>query len=568
MSFHLKFTEYRYERPDVAELGRKFKELIAAFGEAGTLEAQSEIMTEINSLRSRFDTAAQLVYVRHSIDTNDEFYKAEQEFMDETTPVVQEYVTDYYKALVNSEFRMGLEGKWGTQLFRLAELALKTFSPEIIEDLQQENKLVSEYAQLVASAKIPFEGEERTLSQLTPFEQSTDRSIRKRASEAKFGFYAEHEAEFDRIFDDLVKVRTKIAKKLGYGDFVQLGYARMSRTDYDETMVDRFRKQVLEFIVPAASRLKERQRKRIEVKALKFYDEPFSFRTGNAVPKGDPDWIVAGGAKMYEEMSPETNEFFAYMKDRELLDLLSKKGKQSGGYCTYFSDYGAPFIFANFNGTSGDIDVLTHEVGHAFQVYESRGYQVPEYAFPTSEACEIHSMSMEFFAWPWMELFFKEDTEKYRFDHLVSSLQIVPYIVAVDEFQHFIYSNPDATPAQRKSGWREIEKKYLPHRDYDGIDYLERGGFWQRQLHIYHYPFYYIDYSLAQICAFQFWKRMHEDRKRAWEDYLRLCRAGGSRSFVELVEYAGLISPFEEGCVQSVIGEIEGWLDRVDDTKL
>ncbi|MGG4103049.1 M3 family oligoendopeptidase [Paenibacillus lautus] len=564
----MKFSEYRYERPDVKAFEQKFKEQLNAFTSASTYEEQDQAMTQINKLRSEMDTLSQLVYIRHSIDTNDEFYKAEQDFFDENGPVIQEYITDYYRALVDSKFRAELENKWGRQLFQLAELSLKTFSPEIIEDLQQENKLTTEYSKLIASAKIQFEGEERTLSQLIPFQQSTDRNMRKRAMEASSGFMAENEANFDRIYDDLVKVRTKIAKKLGFNNYVELGYARMARTDYNAEMVANFRNQVLEHIVPVATKLKERQQKRIDVDQLLYYDENFSFKSGNATPKGDPDWIVNHGAKMYEELSPETHEFFTFMQENGLMDLVAKKGKQSGGYCTYISEYGAPFIFSNFNGTSGDIDVLTHEAGHAFQVYESRGFEVPEYGFPTYEACEIHSMSMEFFTWPWMDRFFEDEADKYRFDHLASGLIFIPYGVTVDEFQHFVYENPDATPAERKRAWREIERKYLPHRNYDDNAYLEQGGFWHKQGHIFNSPFYYIDYTLAQICAFQFWKKMHEDQSAAWADYLNLCRQGGSKSFTELVKVAGLISPFEDGCVTSVIGSIEAWLDSVDDAAL
>ncbi|MPY17054.1 M3 family oligoendopeptidase [Paenibacillus glucanolyticus] len=564
----MKFSEYRYERPDVKAFEQKFKEQLNAFTSASTYEEQDQAMTRINKLRSEMDTLGQLVSIRHSIDTNDEFYKAEQDFFDENGPVIQEYITDYYRALVDSKFRTELEDKWGRQLFQLAELSLKTFSPEIIEDLQQENKLTTEYSKLIASAKIQFEGEERTLPQLTPFQQSKDRDMRKRAMEASSGFMAENEATFDRIYDDLVKVRTKMAKKLGFNNYVELGYARMARTDYNAEMVANFRSQVLEHIVPVASRLKERQQNRIDVDQLLYYDENFAFKSGNATPKGDPDWIVSNGAKMYEELSPETHEFFTFMQENGLMDLVAKKGKQGGGYCTYISEYGAPFIFSNFNGTSGDIDVLTHEAGHAFQVYESRGFEVPEYGFPTYEACEIHSMSMEFFTWPWMDRFFEDEADKYRFDHLASGLIFIPYGVTVDEFQHFVYENPDATPAERKQAWREIERKYLPHRNYDDNTYLEQGGFWHKQGHIFSSPFYYIDYTLAQICAFQFWKKMHEDRSAAWADYLHLCRQGGSKSFVELVKVAGLISPFEDGCVTSVIGSINAWLDSVDDAAL
>jgi M3 family oligoendopeptidase len=564
----MKFSEYLYERPNAQEVEQKFKSLLIEFKVADSFVQQDQVMASINKLRSEVETLGQLVYIRHSVDTNDEFYKAEQDFFDDFGPIFQEYISNYYQALIESKFRAEAENKWGSQLFQLAELSLTTFKPEIIEDLQLENKFTTEYSQLIASAKISFEGEERTLPQLAPFEQSTDRNIRRAAAEARYTFMSENEEQFDRIYDDLVKVRTKIAKKLGYANFTELGYARMNRTDYNAEMVANFRKQVVEHIVPAATKLKERQTSRIEVDQIYYYDEGFSFKTGNATPKGDPDWILQNGVKMYQELSPEMNEFFTFMVKNELMDLVSKKGKQGGGYCTFLSEYGAPFIFSNFNGTSGDIDVLTHEAGHAFQVYESRNYSVPEYNWPTFEAAEIHSMSMEFFTWPWMELFFKEDTDKYRFNHLAESLLFIPYGVAVDEFQHFVYDNPDASPSDRKSAWRTIEKKYLPYRNYENNTYLENGGFWQKQAHIFQTPFYYIDYTLAQICAFQFWKRMNEDWKSAWGDYLKLCQAGGSKSFTGLVDLAGLISPFEDGCVASVIGDIENWLDEVEDSKL
>lgn len=564
----MKFEEYQYVRPDISNMEEKFNDLLKRFTASETFEAQDQAMAEINEVRNEFESMSQIVAIRHTIDTNDEFYKEEQDFFDENEPLYQGFVTRYYEALTNSGFRTELEEKWGKQLFHMAELALKTFSPEVVEDLQQENKLSTEYTKLIAAAKIPFEGEERTLPQLVPFQLSTDRAMRKKAMDAKYDYFKEHEEQIDRIYDQLVKVRTKIARKLGFPNFVELGYARMNRIDYNFEMVANFRNQVKQFIVPVATKLKEKQRKRIDVDQLKYYDDRFSFKTGNATPKGDPEWIIDNGAKMYQELSSQTNEFFTFMREKNLLDLVSKKGKAGGGYCTYISKYASPFIFSNFNGTSGDIDVLTHEVGHAFQVYLSRSYSVPEYHFPTFEACEIHSMSMEFFCWPWMELFFKEDTEKYKLNHLSEALLFIPYGVSVDEFQHFVYENPDLSPEERKRGWREIEKKYLPHRNYDENDYLEQGGFWHQQAHIFNSPFYYIDYTLAQICAFQFWKRANEDREGAWADYVTLCKKGGSQSFTELVAVANLISPFKEGCVESVIGEIEAWLDGVDDLKL
>lgn len=562
------FTEFDYVRPNKEEIETALAGLLHTFENASSAKEQKEVMQEINQIRQDVDTMFNLCYIRHSIDTNDEFYQAEQDYMDELAPQLEEIVSKYYKALVESNFRKELENEFGSQLFALAEAQLKTFSPAIIPLMQQENKLSSQYTKLVASASITFDGKELTLAQLDPYTESLDRDVRKSALEAKFAFFAENETEFDRLYDELVKVRTEIAHTLGFKNFVELGYARMFRTDYNADMVKAYRDQVKEIVVPYVTELKKRQAARIGVESLKHYDETLQFTTGNATPKGDPDWIVENGKKMYEELSPETNEFIHFMLDQNLVDLVAKKGKASGGYCTFIPNYSAPYIFSNFNGTSGDIDVLTHEAGHAFQVYMSRNMTVPEYVWPTYEACEIHSMSMEFLTWPWMENFFKEDVEKYKFSHLSSGVTFLPYGVAVDEFQHFVYENPTATPEERKNYWSDLEKKYLPHKDYDGFDYLNRGGMWQRQGHIYNSPFYYIDYTLAQVCAFQFFALAEEDRESAWNAYVELCKEGGRQSFLGLVEKAGLRSPFEDGSMDKAFGHVKAVLDGIDDTKL
>ncbi|HBV86356.1 MAG TPA: M3 family oligoendopeptidase [Desulfosporosinus sp.] len=564
----MKFKEFTYRRPDLSQVETEFSKLLATFDQAEDVEQQDLAMIAINKLRNQFESSEQLVHIRHTINTTDPFYEEEQSFFDDGMPIYQGLISRYYQSLVNSKFRQALEEKWGKQLFIKAELTIKTFAPEIIEDLQLENKLSSDYTKLLASAKIMFEGEERNLPGLVPFQLSTDRATRKRANEAKYAFFKANEGRLDEIYDGLVKVRSRIAQKLGYPNFIELGYARMMRSDYSPDMVANFRKQVKESIVPAASKLRERQRRRLGTADLTYYDEKFNFQTGNAYPHGDSEWIVDNGRRMYNELSAETGEFFQFMVDNELMDLVSKKGKAGGGYCAYISQYQVPYIFSNFNGTSGDIDVLTHEAGHAFQVYRSKHFQIPEYHWPTYEACEIHSMSMEFFTWPWMDLFFKEDTDKYKYTHLSDSLLFIPYGVSVDEFQHYVYAHPEASPQDRKAAWREIERKYLPHRNYEDNDYLERGSYWHQQGHIFGNPFYYIDYTLAQICAFQFWIRSRENRESAWADYLRLCEAGGSQSFLELIELANLVSPFKEGCIASVVKVIEDWLDGVDDSKL
>ena len=558
----MKFQDYKYTRPDYREFKNKFIALVKEFDGADSFEDCEKKLEDINSLRNHILTMVVLVQIRHTIDTKDDFYNKEQEYWDENIPLYEEINVLFYKSLMKSKFKNHLEKKHGKQLFKLIELKLKAFSPEIIEDLQIENKVSSEYVKLIASARIPFHGKDRNLSELMKYRQDKDRTIRKAAWDATYKFFEDNMDKFDDIYDRLVKIRTNMARKLGFENFVELGYIRMSRTDYNADMVAKFRQQVKDYIVPLASKLYKMQQERLQLDTLRYYDLDIEFNDGNAVPKGDSKWIIDNGKKMYDELSPETSEFFKFMVDHELLDLVTKEGKASGGYCTYIAEYESPFIFSNFNGTSGDVDVLTHEAGHAFQAYLSRWITMFETIGATYESAEIHSMSMEFLTWPWMENFFKEDAKKYKFAHLGSAIKFIPYGVTVDEFQHFVYENPDITPKERRKAWRDIEKKYLPHLDYEGNDFLENGGYWFKQGHIFQDPFYYIDYTLAQICALQFWKMANEDRKKAWTHYLDLCKQGGTKSFLELVKVGNLISPFEEGCVKSIIGDIEKYFDE------
>jgi M3 family oligoendopeptidase len=562
----LKFEDYKYEKVDIKEFSKQFNHHIERFNESKTFQEQNDEMTKLIEMRNHFETMATLVEIRQSIDTKDEFYDKEKNYYDEIRPIYQGLVTNYYKSLINSKFKNDLVDEWGEWIFKIAELEIKTYSDEIVEDLKLENKLSTKYSKLLASAEIEYDGKVLNLSQMGPYLQSKDREVRKEAAEKATEFFEENETKFDEIYDKLVKLRDGMAKKLGFENFTELGYLRMGRSEYGPKEVAVFREQVLKNIVPIANKIRKKQEKRLGLDKIKYYDEPLEYLTGNAKPKGDKDWMVNKAKKMYAELSPETNEFFEFMTDKNLLDLETKPGKSMGGYCTYIPEYKSPFIFANFNGTSADVDVLTHEAGHAFQNFRSRDFSIPEYIWPTLEACEIHSMSMEFITWPWMNLFFREETDKYKYSHLSSGILFIPYGVTVDEFQHWVYENPEASPEERKETWRKIEKKYLPLKDYDGKDFYERGGYWFRQGHIFRDPFYYIDYTLAQICAYQYWIKFNQDRSSAWKDYLKLCDAGGSKPFLELVKYGNLESPFKKETVENISTPIDDWLSGIDDS--
>ncbi|HEX2964287.1 MAG TPA: M3 family oligoendopeptidase [Syntrophorhabdaceae bacterium] len=561
------FSEMIYQRPDFDKLEMNFREKIDSFDNSDSLEEQVNVIREINLIREEMDTAMSIARIRQTIDTRDVFYDAEATYLDENSPRYEALINEYYRALTESRFRFGLEKHFGVHLFALAETARKTFRPEIMNDLVEENQLSTEYMKLLASAQIDFDGKKLNLSSLGPYRESPDRAIRRAASEAYFGFLSENRERLDTIYDKLVNVRTLIAQKLGYKSFIPVAYLRMSRLDYDASMVRKYRESILRTIVPVANKLREDQRDRLGLEHIYYYDLPYRFRSGNPKPKGKAEDIIRYGREMYHELSKETGEFIDRMLDEGLMDLETHAGKAGGGYCSWIAKYKAPFVFSNFNGTSGDVDVLTHEAGHAFQAYMSSYYEIPEYIWPTMEAAEIHSMSMEFITWPWMDRFFGPEADKYRFMHLSDAFLFIPYGALVDEFQHVIYENPGLSPADRFRAWRDLERKYLPYRDFSGNDYLEEGGFWQSQGHIYTSPFYYIDYTLAQVCALQYWKRCREDRFSAWTDYIRLCKAGGSASFLELVRIGGLESPFSPGVLEKTIEGAGEWLSSMDSSR-
>ena len=558
----MKFSEMKYERPDFKEISGQYEALLKDLQDAEEAESFAAVFSKINTLRSRISTMSNLCEIRHSIDTKDPFYDQENDYWDENRPLYEAYDNRLSRICVECPFQEELYSYIPKTFFQLAECALKSFSEEVIPLLQQENKLASEYGKLKASAQIEFDGETYNLSTISVKAEDPDSNVRKGAMDARLSFYEQNEAEFDRIYDELVKVRTEIARQLGYSSFTELAYQRMTRLDYDRDMVANYRRQILEDIVPEVTKLYARQAKRLGTPTVRYYDKTMDFPDGNPTPKGTYEELIAAAGTMYHEMSSETGEFIDIMIDNDLWDLKSKDGKEMGGYCTSIADYEVPFIFANFNGTSGDVNVLTHEAGHAFQYYMSRSIPVLDVQWPTMESAEIASMSMEFNAWPWLHHFFKEDTGKYQFLHLSGALKFLPYGVLVDHFQHEIYDHPDWTPQERKQCWRKLEQMYEPYLDYEGAPILEKGCWWYQQGHIFEVPFYYIDYTLAQVCALQFWVRNHQKDPEAWKDYISLCRAGGTKPFTELVRNANLKVPFEDGCLKEVVKEIGTWLDE------
>jgi len=554
------FLEIPYARLDLDRLNTSYQELLASFDSDTTAKGHVESIERWNTLRTEIATTQGLAEVHYTQNVADPATKAEKDFYDKSNPTLAEWNKAVSEKVLASPHRVILDQRFGELFFRQLEQHERTFSPAIKDLLIEESELCNKYNEITASAKIEVNGSTYNLSSIGSLLISLDRDVRRAATEGIYGFLEQNRTQIDSIYDRLVHLRTEKAQALGFPSYIEFRYVEFGRLDYNAADVETFRAQVIEHVVPLVEKFRIAQARRIGVDAISLYDEKLQFVDGNPIAHGDHDFIVAQAARMYAELSPETNEFFQLMLDKDLMDLKTRDNKATGGYCTTFPSYGLPFIFANFNQTTHDVEVLTHEAGHAFQAYRSRQYEVPEYRWPTAEACEVHSMGMEFLTWPWMKYFFEEQTDKFRFYHLQGALLFLPYGCAVDHFQHWVYANPNATPADRNAFWKKMEATYLPWRKSEDIPYAAEGTAWQLQRHIYESPFYYIDYALAQTCALQFWKRSQEDQALAFADYLRICDIGGSKTFLGIVEAGNLRSPFKPGTLADIVETANGWL--------
>ena len=554
MNENFRFKDLPYVRPDFAKVKTELAAITEKMKNAASYEEAKAAYFDFESIMSDLRDAYTIVSIRHTVDTRDKFYDDENEFLSEAFPELSPYTVAFSNALYDGKFKADFEKEFGKQLLSMIELERKSFSEKNIPLQQKEAKLCNEYEKIIASAEIDFDGEKRNLYGVMKYFEDEDREVRKAAWKKYEEFFASHEKRFEEIWDELIKVRNEQGRNLGFENFIPLGYMQQGRTDYNAADVASFREQVKEELVPLCSKLYEAQAKRLNLDKVRVYDENCVFADGNATPIGNDDELVEIAREMYKDMSKETGEFIDFMIDHELLDLKNKPGKASTGYMTSILKYKAPFVFSCFNGTIGDIQVLTHELGHAFAGYEAmRNQPIADYYSESTDIAEIRSMSMEQLAYPYAEKFFGDKADKFRFQHLQEAITFVPFGVAVDEYQHIVYAHPELTPKERTAEWKKLEAKYMPWRDYNGMEFFGRGGWWYHKIHIFLYPFYYINYTLTTMGAMEFKKKMREDKTSAWNDYMNLCKVGGSKSYLETLAYANLSDPFKPGSVKKAI---------------
>lgn len=557
----MKFSEMPYVRPDMDKVKAELNACAEKIRTADSVEAQIAAFDEASELSKDLMTTGSIAYVRNTINTADKYYDTEREFFDQAGPELEESLQAINIALLDSPYRKELEAHYGSLLFKNLEISRRSFKPELIPLMQEESKLEAQYQKLYAGLTVEFDGQTMPLPMLGKFKESPDRAVRLAAFEAEGKVFDANREELDEIYDKLVKNRNAQGRLLGYDNYIQLGYDRLGRNCYGAKELQEFRDQIATDLVPIIAEVKEAQRKRIGVDRLCIYDDKFRFSDGNAKPEGTAEEILAAGKAMYQDLSPETREFIEAMFDGEMFDVLSRDGKAPGGYCTSFPTYKMPFIFSNFNGTSDDVDVLTHEAGHAFAFYRAMHSDInPNLQEPTIEACECHSMSMEFLTQDYHKNFFGKNTAKYELAHCEDSLDFIPYGCMIDEFQHRMYENENLTPEERNAVWEELEHKYRPWLDMDNLPFYGRYSHWQWKLHVYLHPLYYIDYCMAQTVAFQLWTLSLKDKEAAWKKYLAFVDAAGTKTFAELCHSAGLRVPYEQGTIKDIGAGIRDWL--------
>jgi len=557
----MKVSQIPYERYTIESLKQAFNTFKKAAASATcadkVIAAKSALMDEF----IKYSTAFSLANCRFTLNTKDEFYIAEVDYYDSISPLVSEIMVELGDVMLNSPFRKEIEAKTNPIHFKNYEIAKKAYNPSVEKECQQENAIVTEYSKFMSEMGVDWQGETKPLSFVRGFLEADDRETRKAAAFAIGQALEKNSETLDDIYDRLVKIRTQIAKKLGYENFVELGYYRMNRIDYDREMVESFRKNVLNDIVPVVCEIKKKLTKDLGLDCMRFYDDAIYITGGNPKPKDDAKGIFKNAQAMYDEMDPEIGRFMKDMLENEAFDVEARDGKWGGGYCTGFDAYKQPFILANFNGTLGDIDVITHEFGHALAAKYSYDQGDYELSVGSMETAECHSMSMEFFCEKYMDKFF-DKPEDYCKSHLLGSLCFIPYGVIVDEFQHIVYENPDMTPAERNAAYKKLEEKYRPYLNIDGIPYIEKGTRWQYQMHIYESPFYYIDYCLAQTVALGFLVLMTDDYTTALKKYLEFVKAGGTKLFSQLVKDAGIPYPFGNGTLKVLADKIKAILAK------
>lgn len=509
-----------------------------------------EAISRWNALRACIEGERARLNYAYSKNCLDPGLEAQDRYLREkVVPVQEEGESRFLRALRDTPHRAAIAAKHGAYFLDRMAAGQQTVDPANSELRVALGELAVQYDKAIAAGEVTVGGEAMTLTRAVGIAQGSDQaSMRREAWVAYRDWFVRHREPLADLYSRMVQLRDRMGRNLGHADFVPLGYAGMSRTDYGPAQAAQFRRAVREHFVPLQRQLIARQARELGCDSLKPWDAGYHPSLGIPLGAVPVEGQLDAAQRVFSRLSPRLARHFEHMRANGLIDLENRKGKRGGAYCTSFPDEGQVAIFCNSTGQASDVRTLTHEMGHAFQAWESQAIELVELQWPTAEAAEIHSMGMEYLSLRHIGEFFAdaEHARRFRKKRWTGAVELVCYICVVDEFQHWVYENPSATPDERDAQWDLIWETYIPGLDFAGIEPY-RTARWYAQLHVFKYPFYYIDYAIAETGARQLAMMDAKDPAAALETYLSLCRVGGTRGVLDILRSAGLRSPFDEG---------------------
>ena len=518
---------------------------------------------------SRFESAlseaASLAMIAYTCDTTDPAKEAAHlRFSTEILPKAEEQGVRLARRLV--ETGMVPEGM-ETTVARF-KTSIEIFREENVPLFAELEEMASKYQRITGGMMAEWEGEQRPLPMLSPFLQARDRSVRERAFRATVTPYMDVQPALSQLFDSMYAHRQRAAQQADFRDFQTFSFAAKHRFDYTPGDCERFHDAVDAVVVPAYARVLAARRERLNLEALRPWDLPVNpYRAEPLRPFKTGDELARGSEKIIGALDPVLAKQFRTMMDEGLLDLDSRKGKAPGGYCDTLHVKGRPFIFMNASGVLDDLVTLLHEAGHAFHAFASHAQPLVWQRHPGAEAAELASMSMELLSGPHLGppdgMLDQRDAAIARLEHLEDVLANLVHIASVDAFQSWIYSSGEGGDAAvRDQAWLRIRSRFEQGVDWSGLT-AERIARWYRQLHIFLYPFYYIEYGIAQLGALQVWRNRMRDGASALEAYRAFLALGATKPLPELYRTAGAALVFDAVAMRPLIDLVEEEIDQL-----
>jgi M3 family oligoendopeptidase len=542
--------------PEVLEaewISDRYDDLLMACTDAGDDPASwITVVRWYHELESFLSSRFTVVRTAYRQDTEDEAVTAEYQRLNrELSPVAADKGVEVARAIVSSQARDAIAEEFGELFVRKLTSEVETHDPVNTRLRTELSDVLMRYTRIFATATVMWRGERHPFSFARKAMHDPDQRERHAAHRSKVEYVQRHEDELQAIFDEARTLRTRMAVNLGLGSYTELRYREMERFDWSPREAASVRAAIRDHVVPLTHELRQRQAAAQGSTLVHPADEEIWPDQPQAEMIVEVDGQIEAATEMFGAMGEEFSGAWDLLVSEDLIDLPARAGKGTGAFCTSFAYEGVPFVFCNSVGTPEDVKTLVHEFGHALQGWRSRDIVPVHMRSPTLEACEIHSMTLELLVHPFMATFFGSDADAFKLEHLRSTLLQVPYMAAIDEFQHEVYAmGLDA--AGRGDLWERLAGEFLPGFDWSSEPWLARNR-WLTQLHVFQYPFYYLDYALARLVSWELWLRSLDDRDGAIATYLELCSLGGTKPFRQLVTEAGLGDPFDGAVIERTV---------------